>query len=906
MARVQLRKHQREALDAIISALELPVHGDVPSGGLRATVIAAPGSGKTLIAAEAARRLVPGGRVLVLVPTLDLLTQTVEAWQAAGHRGKMIAVCSLSGDTMLGALGVRATTSAPQLALWAGSGPVVVFATYASLAPQEVEDGRTLEGGEPVPGVLERALQGVYGQKLEGFDLAVVDEAHRTSGDAVKAWAAIHDNARVPAVRRLYMTATARVWEVPASPGRQDGAEVAEVREGASGGFQGRVVASMDDEALYGPQVFTYGLMEAQERGTLAPFVVDVLEIRDPEAGPAEGRAAGLEEVRGRRLAALQAALLKHTDTTGVRSLMTFHHRTLEAMAFARALPETAAELHGSDPLTYPERVGSDWLSGQHTAGERRAVLDRFANGWDAEGWKTAVSFLASCRVLGEGVDIRGERGVGGVVFADTRSSAVDIVQNIGRALRQDPGEGKVARIIVPIFLAPGENPQNMTASPSYRPLVAVLQGLRSHEEAIIERLVLHSRPTRSGTPDDVRALDPHQPADHGGTEPDEDERDGSEGDAAGSEPGSRDGAPEAGAALLQFSTPRDPDVIASFLRTRVLRPESEVWLTGYNALRRWVAEHGHAQVPLHATIDLTEHEGVHEGEDAETEKAEREKADGGREESAFALGSWVSEQRRQQREGVLRPWRGELLDELGMVWSVHDIAFWRKLTAARDYYAVAGTLAAPKNAIMDDVAIGQALANFRKPGGLGKDPVRAAQRRAELEAIDPDWNPTWPIPWQRHWAKVRQCLDGGAALEEIRPGVHVGGEDIGTWLTEQATAWHQLSPGQREKLTELGIQAPEDTAGKPERAAGRTLLPAEASTWEKNLTALRQFHQREGHSRVPRQHREPVMVDDGTGTGGYVEHQVRLGVWRSNTRSRRTSLPAELEQQLADLGLFN
>ncbi|GGO42904.1 helicase [Streptomyces daqingensis] len=896
MARFQLRKHQREALDAIISALELPSHGDVPSDGLRATVIAAPGSGKTLIAAEAARRLVPGGRVLVLVPTLDLLTQTVEAWQAAGHRGKMIAVCSLSGDSMLGALGVRATTSAPQLALWAGSGPVTVFATYASLAPQEVEDGRTLEEGEPVPGVLERALQGVYGQKLEGFDLAVVDEAHRTSGDAAKAWAAIHDNARVPAARRLYMTATARVWEVPASSGRQDGVEVAEVREGASGGFQGRVVASMDDEAMYGPQVFTYGLMEAQERGTLAPFVVDVLEIRDPEA-PGAG-AAGLEEVRGRRLAALQAALLKHMDTTGVRSLMTFHHRTLEAMAFARTLPETAAELHDSDPLTYPERVGSDWLSGQHTAGERRAVLDRFANGWDAEGWKTEVSFLASCRVLGEGVDIRGERGVGGVVFADTRSSAVDIVQNIGRALRQDPGEGKVARIIVPIFLAPGENPQNMTASASYRPLVAVLQGLRSHEEAIIERLVLHSRPTRSGTPDDVRALDPHQPASRDDTEPGGNEPDGQERGATGSKSASSEGAAEAGVPLLRFSSPRDPDVIASFLRTRVLRPESEVWLTGYNALRRWVTEHGHAQVPLHATINLTEHESEGEGE------GEGEHDGEGEGESTFALGSWVSEQRRQQREGVLRPWRGELLDELGMVWSVHDIAFWRKLTAARDYHARHGTLAAPKGAVIDDVAIGQALANFRKPGGLGKNPERAAQRRAQLEAIDPDWNPTWPIPWQRHWAKVRQCLEDGATLEELQPGVRVGGEDIGTWLTEQTTTWHQLSTRQQEKLTQLGLRPPADAERCTAAAAGSVVISAQASAQEKNLAALHQYHQREGHVRVPRAHRETLLIDNST--NGYIEHQVRLGVWRSNTRNRRATLPTELQQQLAQLGLFN
>jgi hypothetical protein len=518
----------------------------------------------------------------------------------------------------------------------------------------------------------------------------------------------------------------------------------------------------------------------------------------------------------------------------------------------------------------YPKRVGSEWLSGQHSADERRAVLGRFADGLDEDGWKTDVSFLASCRVLGEGVDIRGERGVGGVVFADTRSSAVDIVQNIGRALRQDPGEGKVARIVVPVFLTPGEDPQNMIASPSYRPLVAVLQGLRSYESAIVEHLELRSRPTGSGVPEDVLASDPHRSRGGEGA-----------GDEAGTEEG--EGSEAAGAAvpLLNFSSAKDPELIAAFVRTRILRPESEVWLTGYNAFRQWVIEHGHARMPLEVTVVLGE------GEDAQE----------------YPVGQWASEQRRAHREGRLRPWRFELLDELGMVWSVPDARFAQKLAYFRRYYELHATLAAPKDAVTEDFPVGQALANLRKPYGLGKDETRAAQRRAQLESIDPGWNPDWPVAWQRHWAKVRQCLDGGATLAEIRPGVRVGGEDIGAWLAEQTAAWWTLSEAQREKITELGVRPLADTAGKPERAAERTLLPAEASTWEKNLAALRQYHQREGHSRVPRQHREPVLVDNGTGTG--VEHHVRLGVARSNYRSRRASLTPEQDQMLTELGLF-
>ncbi|WLQ53677.1 DEAD/DEAH box helicase family protein (plasmid) [Streptomyces poriferorum] len=368
------------------------------------------------------------------MPTLELLTQTVEAWRAVGHKGPAVAVCSLGADPLLEALDVRCTTNPTQLALWAGNGPMVVFATYASLSPQGLEDDQGDEGDGVAPGVLERAMRGSFGQKMGPFDLLVVDEAHRTSGERGKAWAAVHDQERIPAVRRLYMTATPRLWEAVPVRGITD----APSAEEAVGGM---LVASMDDVELYGPVLFEFGLMESIERGVLARFEIDVLDIQDPEA---PGTDTSTEEQRGRRLAALQAALLKHADTTGVRSFMTFHSRTLDAMAFARALPETAAELYETDPVTYPKRVGADWLSGEHPAALRREVLNRFADGLDPEGWVTDLNFLCSCRVLGEGVDIRGKRGVGGVVFADTRSSPVEIVQiRPGPAPGTGRGEGR-------------------------------------------------------------------------------------------------------------------------------------------------------------------------------------------------------------------------------------------------------------------------------------------------------------------------------------------------------------------------------------------------------------------------------------------------------------------------------
>ncbi|MFF9579640.1 Helicase associated domain protein [Streptomyces rubiginosohelvolus] len=898
---ITLRPHQVEAVDRIVSGLSLPASGAMPAGGLRGQVHMATGTGKTLTAAVAALRLCPNGMIGVLLPTLDLLTQTIEAWRRAGHNGPAVAVCSLGADPLLEALGVRCTTNPTQLALWASSGPLLVFVTYASLAGQGLIDDQDDTPDATAPGVLERALRGSYGQKMAPFDLLVIDEAHRTSGDGSKAWASVHHQDRIPAARRLYMTATPRLWEAGPRTTEEEGdggqPGVADVPDGGEV-LGGRLVASMDDVDLYGPVLHETGLMESVERGILARFEVDVLEIRDPS--PIE-EDASLEERRGRRLAALQAALLKHADESGVRSYMTFHSRTLDAMSFARAMPETAARLHAADAAAYPARVGSEWLSGEHPATHRRDVLTRYADGIDAEGWVCELSFLASCRVLGEGVDIRGTRGVGAVVFADTRSSPVEIVQIIGRALRQEPGDGKVSRILVPVFLEPGEDPGDMMASSSYRGLVAILQGLRAHDDRVIERMALPTTTAR-GQITSVLALDPLQqtPADENDDQFAEqhDEDDGQKQDdeqeaaAAGTddeddheqggvkeseeEQDDEDDSAAPGIApittpLLRFSLPRDPEAVALFLRTRVLRPDSEIWLTGYNTLRTWVQEHGHARVPSDATVKV--------GDDG-----------------TYGLGTWVSEQRRAFKAGTLKAWRTDLLNEVGMVWSVGDAASWKNLNAARAYYAAHSTLACPRNTVWDGVALGQWLSNLRRPGGLGTDPVRAEERRRALEAIDPEWNPTgWPVDWQRHYAATRELLgEEQGRPAGLLPGVTVNGVDVGTWTTRQTdpTIWDTLSAEQQKRLEALGLRRRTETT--PAAPAGKS---GKATAFERGITALTQYAAREGHLKVPRQHTETVVIDGQ-------EHAVKAGVFLSNHKSRRAKLSTEQREQLAALGI--
>ncbi|MFE6852359.1 Helicase associated domain protein [Streptomyces sp. NPDC057674] len=882
---ISLREHQVTQKTSIREWVRFFARSSVPGQGARGTLVSATGSGKTITAAACALESFAGGRILVTVPTLDLLAQTAQAWRAVGHRAPMVAVCSLENDPVLSTLGVRTTTNPIQLALWASAGPVVVFATYASLVDREDIDA--LEGQRKVRGPLEAALAGgerLYGQRMAGFDLAIVDEAHGTAGDLGRPWAAIHDNQRIPADFRLYLTATPRIL---ASPRPLTG----------TGGQEAEIASMADDpDGTYGAWLAELGLSEAIERGILAGFEIDVLEIRDPSPVLGESR----EAQRGRRLALLQIALLEHAAAYNLRTVMTFHQKVEEAAAFAEKLPKTAAELYMNDasdedlekaeqlPASSidaefyeleagrhvpPDRVWAAWLCGDHLVTERREVLRQFANGIDADNRRVHRAFLASCRVLGEGVDITGERGVEAICFADTRGSQVEIVQNIGRALRLNhDGSAKVARIIVPVFLEPNEDPTDMVASASFKPLVAVLQGLRSHDERLVEQLA--SRALRSGKRKvHVRRGEDGRIVGSGGDGGDQ-EQDGTQAAAE--------------AALLHFSSPRDAATIAAFLRTRVYRPESLVWLEGYQALLRWRKENeitGLYAVPYDVEVEV----GVTKD---------------------FPLGRWVHQQRKALRAGELEERRKTLLDapEAGMVWEPGEEAWENKLAALRSYQRATGHLAPRQDALWgegegdsEQLAVGRLLANLRRTGGLGKDPQRAETRAAQLAEIDPDWNCPWPLNWQRHHRHLAHLAEDepGGVLPDIAPGVLMDGDDIGRWIQRQRRSWTELSEEQQQRLANLGVQPAHVPSPAPAASRGAKGPSKAQQAFQRGLAALTQWVEREGDRPVPRGAVVEVEVDGQTEAV-----PVRLGVWVSNAKSRRDRLDADQRTALAKLGI--
>ncbi|MFE2937346.1 Helicase associated domain protein [Streptomyces sp. NPDC059278] len=858
----ELFPHQVEAVDAVLRVLQTPASGHLPAEGLRTQVIAATGSGKTLIAVAAAEKL--GARhVLVLVPTLDLLTQTAAAWREGGRTGAMIGVCSLRAED---SDGVPCTTDPGELVSWVrGMERVTVFATYAAVGL----------------GILQNA----HAAGLGAFDLMVLDEAHRTSGYAGKPWAAVHDQTKMPATRRLYMTATARIWEAP---------------EHARSGEDGtpRLIASMEPGSrVFGPVAYKLTLSQAASRGLVAPYQVVCVDISDPEFHQLRQEAGyGSDAARGARLAALQAGLVTAAAEENLRKVLTFHSRVSEAEAMAAGVVEAARKLWEDDPRRYPEpgRVRADWLYGEHPPAHRRAVLEEFASdviedqdqaqlveggvgGRSGGGRRSgkglvsaALRVLSSVKVLGEGVDTA---NCDSVAFCDARGSVIDIVQMVGRALRMKPGEGKIASLVVPVFLAPGETPDEMLTSQAYGTLAKVLSALRAHDTETIEHLADPRIRSGSWHPEGAGA---------------EAEREVSEGVRGPSVPAQE---------LLKFSTPRDPALLAQFVKLRVIEPENTFWRRGIQACARYLKETGTDQ--LRVPYDyITPDDWVPAG---------------------FPLGTWLADQRKFHKAGRLDAGRVEQLAGLGMVWSHQDVAFEEGLTAARAWATVHGHLLPPTTAVWDGYPVGAWVKNQRfaaraadqnaerREAGLAVETSTGAlteARRAALEEIDPGWCPVWDAGWQRCFRLAQNLLQDGGALPVAAGKVIVQGEDLGRWVTAQQHGWEQLLPAQQRLLENvLGIEPAEET----ERPVKRT----QDDMWALNLRAAQQYHAREGHLRVPRKHIEHL---EGTtqGTAGPGGHQagtdevviVKLGTWLDNARKRADKLTEQRRTDLDHLGM--
>ena len=487
------RKHQRRAIDAVKAEFD---------GADRTTLVMACGTGKTLTALRLAEELVPGGTVLFLAPSISLVAQSMRDW-AEQVRGRLnpYVVCSDPKASSLGKgdpaevaesygtlsmVPYPATTNPELLASRFRSEPDalnVVFSTYQSID------------------VIHEAQEA----GLPAFDLVICDEAHRTTGRMhgedgradETAFVRVHDNAWIDARRRLYMTATPRVYETRDEqlPG------VAKVSDG--------LVASMDNPEVYGRICHRLSFGAAVSQGLLTDYKLVVMQV-DQSMMPRSiqrlvaNNANEIEMPDAARFLGVWKALFDRTHAGGAMDLdgtgasegddarRVLHHGIAFAanIAASKFLSERFQQVVDTYLQGMEEedaglgdggrhvRVDVRHVDGTMTAPERAERLDWLA-GDDGDD---VCRILSNARCLAEGIDVP---ALDAVIYLSKRRSKVDIIQSVGRVMRTSPGK-RYGYIVIPIFVAEGGDPgAALSSSKEYGRIWDVASALRSHDERL-------------------------------------------------------------------------------------------------------------------------------------------------------------------------------------------------------------------------------------------------------------------------------------------------------------------------------------------------------------------------------------------------------------------------------------
>ena len=424
----------------------------------RGQLIMACGTGKTLTSLFIAEKLA-AKRVLVLVPSLSLLSQTLSEWTANAKTPiEFLPVCSdatvAEKDAAVEStseLGFPVTTDPDEIATFVrrrGDTMRVVFATYQS--SDRIEAVQKLS-------------------RVPKFDLVIADEAHRCTGNTTSDFATVLDASKIRADRRLFMTATPRILSARAKRSALD----------VDAEF-----ASMDDEDTFGPVFHRLTFATAIEQDLLADYQVVILGVDNEEVLKAVKERQfvttnGKDIISADRLGAA-VGLAKAIRKYGLTRLITFHGRVKAASNFADTFP---AILDWMPARQRPKGVTeANFVSGEMSAGERKRALHHL---------KTSQAdqvILANARVLTEGIDVP---DLDGVAFMDPRNSDVDIVQAVGRAIRKPRGKNKdkIGTIILPIAIEQTEDADSELTRSDYNAIWAVLRALRAHDERLAEEI---------------------------------------------------------------------------------------------------------------------------------------------------------------------------------------------------------------------------------------------------------------------------------------------------------------------------------------------------------------------------------------------------------------------------------
>ena len=458
-----LKDHQQEAFDDVINGFKASDRGKL---------IMACGTGKTFTALKIAEEIAgTEGRVLYLVPSIGLLSQAMREW--SDQRGVPHSYIGICSDTRAGSTSEDASIQELKI-------PVTTNPSEISYTLQHPEDGKMT-----VVFCTYHSLPLIEKAQDEGappFDIIFCDEAHRTTGidkpgDKTSHFVLVHDADRIRANKRLYMTATAKLYTESAKTKALD---------------YNIDVFSMDDEEKYGPQFHRLPFSKAVEIGELSDYKVAIFGISEYEVNSAlagnTGRYGSEININdATRIIgcwrALQNPENKDKDDETLKPLrrvIAFTNKIDESKALERYwndIVEDAIEKLPEDEIPNDFKCETKHVDGTDHALNRRARID-----WLKDDTEGVCRILSNARCLSEGIDVP---ALDAVIFYKPRKSHIDVVQAVGRVMRKAPGK-QFGYVILPVAIPDDRDPaEALNDNERFSNVWSVLNALRSHDDRL-------------------------------------------------------------------------------------------------------------------------------------------------------------------------------------------------------------------------------------------------------------------------------------------------------------------------------------------------------------------------------------------------------------------------------------
>ena len=862
--------------------------GETLANSDRAHVVMACGTGKTLVALWAAEALKPT-TVLVLVPSLMLLQQILDDWSRHNNWGTAFSyICVCSDPELLRDKNDTIAIRRSDAEFRVDTDPDVVRRFIQRYTPNSIKVVFSTYQSSPI------VSEGMRG--LPPFDIAVFDEAHKTATREGSFFAHSLSDENVRIQKRLFLTATPRKNDIR--------------HRDREGDFK---FASMNDETVYGPRAYTLTFGEAAQQGIICNYkvvisVVDGQEINDFTLKHGITLAEG-DLIRAGWVAN-QIAIERAIDETGAKRAITFHSRVSSAKEFsadgARGIKQFLPEFYVSH------------VNGEQKSSERKQLIRDFRD--------APKALITNARCLTEGIDVP---AVDMVAFIDPRHSKIDIAQATGRAMRKPRGSNKeVGYVVIPLFLEreSEETLEEALKRSEFSDVADVLNAMQEQDDDLVQIVREMQEAKGRGELFDPKRLSEKieviEPAielsalksnifaeivNTIGISWDEmfgklvlfREKQGHCRVPGGYEDGKLGKWVSHQRRFAKLGT------LSSIRKQRLDQigfawdPYETDWEEGYLHLKAYKERCGHCRVPLDHQVDgfplgewahglrtrkssLTVERlarleelgftwGLYE---ADWESGfgclktfkEREghcRVPKNHKENGFNLGQWVNNQRRLKAQIPVE--RRQRLDALGFMWDLYEADWEKGYGYLKIYKDRTGHCLVPQNHKENGFRLGRWVSIQRR-----ERISMPEQRREKLDELGFVWD-VLAYRWEEGFRHLKDYKERGGHCRVPVDHKH-DGFALGAWTRVQRRDKDKMSVDRRERLDELGFvwDSPFDTL------------------WEKGFNYLKTFKEREGHCRVPPDHKE----------NGY-----NLGSWVSVQRGLKAEMPIERRQRLDALG---